>query len=287
MPRSMTGFGQADALGYHIEVKGVNHRYKEIRIKHPKEFSRFEMQIRSMVQDAIGRGKVDVTISKNNHVNGHNDMDINWELARSSFAAIRQMGSEFGGEPSFRDVMWLPGVICESSQDIDEIWEQVEPAVQNALEGFTASKQAEGETLKDDLTARIKTLLEMQAKVARLAENVPEEYRKRLASRLESLLAEKEMIDESRLAQEVALLADKSDITEELVRLESHLNAFIKVLGTKKPDPIGRRLDFMLQEINREFNTIGAKSQLTEISHMVIEAKTEVEKIREQVQNIE
>ncbi|OPZ60079.1 MAG: hypothetical protein BWY87_00669 [Deltaproteobacteria bacterium ADurb.Bin510] len=285
MPKSMTGFGQADVGSFHIEIKGVNHRYKEIRVKLPRELSAFEIEVRNIVQNSIGRGKVDVTISRNPGQDTGASLEINWPLASQSHAVLKTMSAQFGGEPCFRDLLAIPGVMIENRQDAEELWLAVKPGLEQALNAFEQSKQAEGETLKLDLDQRIATLNAFQAEMAARAATMPGECRERLMTRIEALLGENNL-DRGRLEQEVALLVDRCDITEELVRLKTHLEAFAKTLKVTS-EPIGRRLDFILQEINRELNTVGSKTQLIEISHLVINGKTEVEKIREQAQNIE
>ncbi len=287
MPRSMTGFGQADAGNFHIEIKGVNHRYREIRIKQPRELSAYEIAIRKMVNDSISRGKIDLGISKNLAGQANQGIEINWDAACASHKTILEMSERFGGAADFRDLLLLPGVICEDATDPEELWATVKPGIQKAIESFIEAKTIEGEALREDLANRIRTLQDYYETMTEQAATVVDEHRERLLTRLDTLLGEQAAtIDETRLAQEVAIIADKSDITEELVRLKTHLDSFLKVLNNKN-EPIGRRLDFMLQEINRELNTIGSKSQKTALSHSVIDSKTEVEKIREQVQNIE
>lgn len=285
MPKSMTGFGQADVGSFHIEIKGVNHRYKEIRVKLPRELSAFEIEVRNIVQNSIGRGKVDVAISRNLGVDNGLSLEINWDLANQSYAVLKRMSAEFGGDPNFRDLLNVPGVMLENRQDAEELWLTVKPGLEQALAAFEKSKLAEGETLKLDLDQRVAALNDLQTKMAELAAGMPGECRERLLARVEAVLGDS-TLDKSRLEQEVALLADRCDITEELVRLKTHLDAFSKTLKVSS-EPIGRRLDFILQEINRELNTVGSKTQSIEISHMVITGKTEVEKVREQAQNIE
>lgn len=286
MPRSMTGFGQADNAGYHVEIKGLNHRYQEIRVKLPRDLQQLEMPVREVVSKAANRGKVDVFITVHQGADQQPDITFNREFAASCHKELELLAERFGGEVCFRDVMWIPGVMTERPRDMEEQWTGLRPAVEQALARFNESKQVEGERLKDDMLTRIENLLSLRDTMAGEAQCIPEQYRERLLTRLEALLPEDCTIDEQRLAQEVAVLVDKGDITEELVRLASHLQTFGEVLDTNN-EPVGRRLDFMLQEINREINTIGSKSQATVLSHLVIDAKTEVEKVREQVQNIE
>jgi uncharacterized protein (TIGR00255 family) len=287
MPRSMTGFGQADENGYHIEIKGVNHRYRDIRAKLPRDLSALEIPVRDLVGEQVTRGKVELTVTKHISSDVQERLSINWDLAKVYFEDLAQMVRLFGGEVTFRDLLALPGVMAEGTQDIEEQLPLLTAGIKKALDAFLASKREEGRRLKDDMSARLDHLSSLQEKMNTEAKGMVEYYRDKLSNRLNELLENKvDKMDESRIEQEVALIADRSDITEELVRLHSHITSFKEVIAD--PDPsIGRRLDFILQEINRELNTIGSKSQLTSLSRIVIEGKAEVEKIREQVQNIE
>ncbi len=287
MPRSMTGFGQADENGYNVEIKGVNHRFRDIRVRLPRELSALEIPIRDMINDVIARGKVDVTITRNPTFNAQGKMAINWDLARQYYEDLKRLAEQFGGEVSFRDVMQIPGVMAEDSQDIEEQWPLLQVPIAKALDAFCTSKLGEGMRLKSDMTSRLDALLHMQEEMGVFTKDVFNIYRDRLKAHMETLLADRaSMLDETRMEQEVAIMADKSDITEELVRLQSHITSFRETIDFPEPS-IGRRLDFLLQEINRELNTIGSKNQVMQLGRIVIEAKTEVEKIREQVQNIE
>ncbi|MGC9324964.1 MAG: YicC/YloC family endoribonuclease [Desulfomonilia bacterium] len=287
MPRSMTGFGQADAHGYHVEIKGVNHRYRDIRVRLPRDLSSLEIPARDLIGQAVLRGKVDVNVSRDSRSTAQEKMDINWDLARLYFEDLVRMSAQFGGEISFRDVMAIHGVFSEAPTTVEEQWPLLEKAVSQALDSFCATKQSEGERLQADILTRIDLLTGMKESMEKEAKHMVSLYRDRLKTNLEQLLKENTgVIDEVRLEQEVAIMADRCDVTEELVRLDSHLLSLRDSISSPERS-IGRRLDFILQEINREINTIGSKSQLTLLSHSVIEAKTEIEKIREQVQNIE
>lgn len=287
MPRSMTGFGQADENGYHIEIKGVNHRYRDIRVRLPKDLSAFEIPVRDLVNEYIGRGKVELNVSRSISSGIQEKLSINWDLAKIYFNDLVQMVELFGGEVNFRDILMLPGVITENVRDVEEQWTLLKKGIKVALDSFLTTKTDEGNRLKDDICTRIEYLDSLRNKMESYSQDMVQLYRDRLMARLNELLdARADMVDSTRIEQEVALIADRTDITEELVRLHSHITSFREVISS--PDPsIGRRLDFIVQEINRELNTIGSKSQIASLSHIVIEAKAEVEKIREQVQNIE
>lgn len=285
MPSSMTGFGQADADGYHVEIRGVNHRYKEIRVKVPRDAAHAEMYVRGAVNEAIQRGKVDVTITVNAGMQELPPLNINWDLAQAWYENLRRMAERFGGEVSFRDLMLIPGVAGEKELTTNDRWSLIKGPLEAAVRKFLDSRLEEGTRLRQDMLMRVDAIQAMCATVEDLAADMPKAYQDKLKTNLENLMTDKSAWDEVRLAQEVAIMAERCDITEEVVRLKSHLGAFKEVLDSQ--GAIGRRLDFMLQEINREWNTIGSKSQILAISHLVIDAKTELEKIREQVQNIE
>jgi uncharacterized protein (TIGR00255 family) len=287
MPKSMTGFGQADENGYHVEIKGVNHRFRDIRIRLPKDLSALEIPSRDMINEIVQRGKVDITITRNITTTAQQKMTINWDLAGNYYDDLKIMADRFGGEVTFRDVMMIPGVMAENSHDIEEQWPLLMVPIKEALDAFSASKLEEGKRLKSDIYSRLDSLLDMHEKMNTYTKDMADIYRDRIKTHMDTLIADRApMIDETRMEQEVAIMVDKSDITEELVRLHSHITSFKGVIDYPETS-IGRRLDFLLQEINRELNTIGSKSQITPLSHIVIDAKTEMEKIREQVQNIE
>ncbi len=283
----MTGFGQADANGYHVEIKGINHRYRDIRVKLPKDLSSLEIPIKDMFSEAVQRGKVEVTVTRNTTIDPQERMAINWDLARIYHEDLSRMSEAFGGEVTFRDIILFPGVMSEKMDQADDQWHLIQPTLTEALESFSRAKENEGEHLRSDIQSRVVTLLQMSKIMKSLATTMTKVYRDRLHANLNALVSEKATVfDEVRLEQEVALLADKCDITEELVRLESHIRSLEDTMNMLT-EPIGRRSDFILQEISRELNTIGSKSQITALSRTVIDAKTEIEKIREQVQNIE
>ncbi|HDP23831.1 MAG TPA: YicC family protein [Deltaproteobacteria bacterium] len=286
MPRSMTGFGQANDHGYHVEIKGVNHRYRDIRVRLPKDLSSLEIPARDLISKAVSRGKVEVSVNRDARQTAQEKMEINWELARSYFQDLSRLAEDFGGEVCFRDLTVIPGVFSESQRTVEEQWPLLEQTLSQALDAFSRSKEAEGASLYTDIASRVDILVRLKEEMEREAHTMVSLYRDRLKERLDQLLGQNTVIlDDIRLEQEIALMADRSDITEELVRLEGHLTSLRTTLDSS--DSIGRRLDFILQEINREINTIGSKGQVMVLSHAVIEAKTEIEKIREQVQNIE
>lgn len=287
MPKSMTGFGQADAHGYHVEIKGVNHRYRDIRVKMPRELSSLELPVRDMVAEAVNRGKIDVTVSRITGIDTQEKMTVNMDLARSYYNDLCTMAKDFGGEVSFRDVMLIPGIFSEGTATSEDQLPFIQKALLDAISIFSRARENEGKNLSDDILSRVKTIMGIASRMKDLASDMTSVYKDRLHASLNALLKDKTtMLDDVRLEQEVALLADRSDITEELVRLHSHIDLLEETI-TNQTGPIGRQTDFILQEINREINTIGSKSQISALSRMVIDAKTELEKIREQFQNIE
>lgn len=285
MPSSMTGYGHAEEGGYLVEIKGWNNRFKDIRVKFPRDLSQIEVQIRTAVSDAIQRGKADVVITRNIIEAERQNLKINWDYAKAVYADLNTMAGNFGGEVSFRDVISIPGVLGEEEKHAEEQWLLIAPPLEKALKGFIDSRAEEGGKLGRDMAERIGLLEGTRSSIEAASADMSKIYADRLNANIESLLQGKVLVDEMRIAQEVAIMAERCDITEELVRLKSHFDVFIKTLNASNAS--GRRLEFILQEINREFNTIGSKSQDTSISIFVIDAKTEIEKIREQLQNIE
>jgi len=285
MPGSMTGYGHADESGYLVEIKGLNHRYKDIRIKLPRDMNQLEMQVRTALSDSIQRGKVDVIVTRNIAEAEKQGLKINWDYAKAVYTDLKTMAGQFGGEASFRDVMLIPGVVAEEDKLLEEQWALISQPLGRALKGFLASRLEEGEKLCKDMDERIQMLEGIRLSIESSAAGMQKIFAERLSANIDNLLQGKVQVDEVRLAQDIAIMAERCDITEEVVRLKSHFALFSQTL--KLPNAGGRRLEFILQEINREFNTIGSKSQDTSISIFVIDAKTEIEKIREQLQNIE
>jgi uncharacterized protein (TIGR00255 family) len=281
----MTGYGHAEEGGYSVEIKGLNHRYKDIRVKLPRDMNQIEIQVRSAVSDAIQRGKADVIITRNVAEAEKQGLKINWDYAKAVFEDLKTMAGHFGGEASFRDVISIPGVVGEEEKKLEELWALIAPVLEKALKGFLDSRMEEGEKLGRDMAERIQVLEDIRLSIEKASEGMPKIFAERLNTNINSLLQGKPQVDEVRLAQEIAIMGERCDITEEVVRLKSHFDVFRQAL--KSANAAGRRLEFILQEINREFNTIGSKSQDTSISIFVIDAKTELEKIREQLQNIE
>jgi len=292
MIKSMTGYGKGEAVHeagrFTVEVRCVNHRYGEVTVKLPRALMQFENEIKKRVGERLVRGKIDVFIQAENAVALGVPM-ANLPLARGYLKAFQTVAEALGlhGEvdlalvASQRDVVT---VAAEAEASLEEIPQELVAAVEDALRRVDEMRLFEGESLFADFLRRRELLAQLIAKVAERAPFVVSEYAQRLKERIAQLLGEGSLPEE-RIAQEVAVMADKCDVTEELVRLESHLRQFDETLA--KSEPVGRKLDFLLQEINREVNTIGSKANDAQMAALVVELKAELEKIREQVQNIE
>lgn len=292
MIKSMTGFGRAELQDevrrFTVEIKSVNHRYLDFNMKMPKKLSVFEAAIRGVLKEYMQRGKVDVFISCEDFSSGRMQLHYNSELAGRYLEYFRQMEKEFALENDIKvsHLSRCPEVLTMEEQEIDveELWSELEKALRAAGEQFAASRQVEGENMKRDLTAKLDSL---QANVRRIEERAPEilsEYRNRLETKMKELLEDTQMED-SRIAAEVVIFADKICTDEETVRLNSHIENMKTALNDG--EGIGRKLDFIAQEMNREANTILSKANDLETTNIAIELKTEIEKIREQIQNIE
>ena len=292
MLKSMTGFGRAEAATDErkitIELKSVNHRYLDLGIKMPKKLGFLESSVRSTLKEYMQRGKVDVYITYEDYTAGNGALKYNKDLAAEYLTYLRQMAEDFGLENDIRvsTLSRYPEVLVMEDQSLDEnaLWEALEPPLREACEKFAASRVQEGKNLQKDLMEKLDGLEEKVALVEERSPEVVRAYREKLEAKVRELFEESQ-IDDSRIAAEVVLFSDKICNDEETVRLKSHIKNMKKILGSQ--DAIGRRLDFMAQEMNREANTILSKSSDLEVSDIAIELKTEIEKIREQIQNVE
>jgi uncharacterized protein (TIGR00255 family) len=292
MLKSMTGYGKGDAVSergrFTVEIRSVNHRYGEISVRMPRGFLALEQEVKRAVSTILKRGKIDVNIQWEENVAAVGLPQIDTAVASGYLSAFKGLALELG----IPDNVTLPlliaqkGVFKDTGAQIDEaeFLPQLLLAVQAAVEAIDAMRKREGEALAKDLMARRKQVAEWAGHIGERAPQVVAEYRLKLKARLDQLLEGVEM-DGARLAQEVALMADRCDVTEELVRLSSHFGQFDGAL--KLSEQVGRKLDFLMQEMNREVNTIGSKSSDAEITALVIQIKAEMEKMREQVQNVE
>lgn len=292
MVKSMTGFGRAEASGDRqrvtAELKSVNHRYLDLSVKMPRRLGFLEGLVRSLVGNYAQRGKVDVYITFEDYSLSGSSLKYNELLAGQYLEYLDRMSTEFNLKQDITtsSLARFPDVFTmeEPSLDEDKIWETIRPVLEKACKGFVSAREREGAHLKEDLLDKLGVLEEKVLLVQERSPQVVEEYRQRITDKVTELLGERTM-EESRIAAEVILYADKICNDEETVRLLSHIHGMQKMLNEQ--EGIGRKLDFMAQEMNREANTILSKSNDLEVSNLAIDLKTEIEKIREQIQNIE
>ena len=292
MVNSMTGFGRGEqlGLGYHfsIEIKSVNHRYQEIMVKIPRNFNLLEERIRKIIQEKTQRGRIEVYVNVKETEEKERFVKVDKELALSYDKSLKELANllDTTYTTDVYSLVSLPEILSveEQETDIEAVWPYIETAVQEALTQLIAMRKNEGEKLAQDLLQRLDELRDLTEQIKQRSPLVVSEYQEKLRQRLAVMLTDTSL-DENRLLMEVALFADRASITEELVRLESHIEQFVEAL--QQQQPIGRKLDFLVQEMNRETNTIGSKANDLVISHLVVEGKSQLEKIREQVQNIE
>lgn len=293
MIKSMTSFGRAQSeensiLNFSIEMKSVNHRYLDINIRMPKAMISLEEKIRNMISKRLNRGKVDVFINYKNYGNSTAEPVLNINLAKAYFECLKEIQNELHtiDDITTTKIARFPDVITvvEKGENLDDILNEISPLINNALDLMEQMRIREGEKLKEDILIKIEHIYNIVLEIEKLADTIPLNYKKKLEERLSELLTDVE-IDESRIALEVAILSDKSAVDEEITRLKSHLSQFKDTL--ELDEAIGRKLDFIIQEMNREANTIASKSIDINMTNYVIEIKNTIEKIREQVQNIE
>ena len=293
MIRSMTGYGrskyQNENREYTVEIKSVNHKYCDISIRIPYTLNYLEDNVKKIVAEKVNRGKIDITITFNNNSDVGKNININLELAEQYIKELSKLEERTGikNDISTMTVAKLPDVLNISNDDEDElIWNELKQAVQTALTNFIEMREFEGNKIKTDLLNRIEIINEKINSIKTYSSGLIEEYVVKLNTRLKEIL-KTDVVDEARLAQEVVIYADKCSIEEELTRLSSHVNQLKSILNSKEYMSVGKKMDFIIQEMNREINTIGSKSGCLEITNLVIETKTELEDIREQIQNIE
>lgn len=294
MVKSMTGFGRAVSNEgkekvFSIEMKSVNHRYLDINIRMPKSMFSLEEKIRRKIKEKLNRGKLDIFINYKSYGKTESVAKLNLEFAKSYIDSLRNLKNEFpdlSDDISISLISRHPDVITieEKEESLDEIWQEISILLDESLEGMLDMRIYEGEKLKEDIISKINDVEKFVGNIEEKSYLIVENYKQKLEERLSEIL-NKIDIDENRIATEVAVFADKSAIDEEITRLNSHLNHFKETL--ELTEPIGRKLDFIMQEMNREANTIASKSTDLEITNKVIDIKNILEKIREQVQNIE
>lgn len=290
MIKSMTGYGKGEAeyegRRFIVELRSVNHRYCDVSIRLPRRYAALEGEIKKTVAVAISRGKLDVTLTIEGNEGAALGLEVNTTLADSYYSALCTLKERLGlaGEITVRDISSVPDIITmkEEPLDIKRDWPFIEAATSKGLEALDDMKRAEGDALTVDIFGRLEKIGFAIDDVNERAPAVVASYKDRLAERIRGMGYEP---DQGRLVQEVACLADRCDISEEIVRLKSHIGQFKTIAVSLEPS--GRKLDFLIQEINREVNTIGSKGNDAIISQKVVDLKAELEKVREQVQNVE
>lgn len=291
--QSMTGYGMGEyeneLYRFKIEIKSVNHRYNDITIKMPRHIGYLEENLKKAVKERINRGKVDVFVNLEYIKESAVDVKVDIPLAKSYRAALEELVDvlELGDKLRLNNILSLSDIITVEKRDVDEklITQSLERALDIAVENISHMRIVEGHELKKDILIKLDNIQEELMNIEERSPMIVLEYRDKLRERIKDLLENNASLDEERLSNEVAFFADKSSIDEEIVRLKSHIKQFKSILDEE--DPIGRKLDFLIQELNREINTIGSKANDIVISKCVVNLKAELEKIREQVQNIE
>jgi len=290
--KSMTGFGrgetEAGGRNWVAEIRCVNHRYLDLKIKLPKGYAGLEERVRKMVAGTLTRGRVDVLLSVSGDFSDLQKVEVNTGLATTYYNALKDLGTALGLPcdtglsrlASYPDVL----VLAQQEEDLDAVWSAMGDALQRALVNCDTMRSQEGEAMAEDLHERLQHFAGIVERIEAAIPELLERREKNLGERLEKLL-DRVQLDPQRLAQEVAILADKTDVTEEIVRLRSHISQFAAFLDAQ--EATGRKIDFLLQEFLREVNTMASKINDAEIAHLTVDLKAELEKMREQVQNLE
>lgn len=292
MIKSMTGYGaataQAEGKTFNIEVKSVNHRYGDFTVKLPRSLNFLEESLRKCASERIRRGKVDIYVNVENTEEDTREVKVNEALARSYKEALNSLAENIGVSCDLRADMFLriPDVfeLTEREEDNEKLAEAALCALNGALDGHEAMRIKEGEKLEADLKEHLSFIENATDEVERISPETVTKYRQGLEERMKEIL-EGGQYDEARILTEAAIFADKINVNEETVRLKSHVSQFREMLDSG--EPVGRKIDFLIQEMNREINTIGSKSNNLEIARIVIDVKAEIEKLREQIQNVE
>ena len=291
MIRSMTGFGRGtyeiDGRKYIIEIKSVNHKYNDVSVKLPRILISLEDGIKKQISSNIARGKVDVFVTFEDYSEKAINIRINKTLAKEYIKQFKELADETGIDfsPTIMEISKLPDILkLEESDETDQISSELNIALEEAISNFVEMRAQEGEKLVIDMKKRIDWIEGKVEEISKFSATLVPEYIEKLDARIKEYL-KTDVIDESRLAQEIVIYSDKCSIEEELTRLRSHISQFNNLL--KADSPVGKKFDFLVQEMNREVNTIGSKANSLDITNRVIEIKTEIENIREQVQNIE
>ena len=293
MISSMTGYGRAageTALGHvSIEIKSVNHRFLDSRVRLPRQLSSLEPYVLAHLKNKVSRGRVEVNVTLVSNTANVTPPTLNLDLARHYVRVAEEAGEQLNlpHQVSLDFILRLPEVLqmVEPEWDVDELWEELRPILDEAIQSLGRMRDREGESLAEDFTKVIHLMRTHCARLEVLKVQVVTDFRERFQARLENLLNDSGSLDPARLHQEVAIFADRCDVCEELARLESHLKQFEEI--QRRPEPVGRRLDFLIHEMFRELNTIGSKANHLEVTQIALEMKNCVERLREQVQNVE
>ena len=292
MAMSMTGYGRADISSEEfditVEIRSVNHKFFEFSVRMPRSFGFAEDKLKKLCQSRINRGKVDMFINVADRSQNNVKLEVNHSLAREYVDAVKELGETYGlnSDISAATLLRFPEVftVTKASLDEEHVWEMLSEVANRAIDEFLAMRCQEGEKLKEDVLSRMNTILGYVETVEARSPETVVKYRARLEEKMRELLGDVK-IDEQRLITETGIFADRIAVDEETVRLRSHFKQMSNMLS--QDGPIGRSLDFLVQEMNRETNTIGSKCQDIDISHIVVAIKSEIEKMREQIQNIE
>ncbi len=291
MIKSMTGFGlgrfENSGREYTVEIKAINHRYNDISIKMPRYLNSLEDKVRSYISQNISRGKLDVFISLVNMSNEGRNIKVDRGLAEIYIREMKALINEYGigDDITVTSLMRMPDmVIIDNEAEEDLYLKELMVAIEMAVNNLKTAREQEGKRLADDIKVRLEKVSKYVLEVEQRSSSLLEEYKVKLINRVNELNAN-DIMDENRLGQEIVLFADKSSICEEVTRLKSHIKSLENMLNAD--GPIGKKLDFLLQEMNRETNTIGSKANCLDITNAVVEMKNEIENIREQIQNIE
>ena len=289
--KSMTGYGKSslsiNSREYQTEIRTINHKYIDVNIRIPKVISYLEDDIRRLVNSKIKRGKIDISITFDNYSEEGHDIKINYELAKMYISNLKKLADEekISSNIEVTEISKMPDVLTiKSNIDEEKIRSELLSVVDEALKQVTSMREKEGEKITEDILNKILQVKTRIQEIFALSTGLIEEYVVKLESRMKELL-KTEDIDKSRLMQEIVIYADKCSVEEEVTRMQSHISQFIDLI--KINEPIGKKLDFLLQEMNRETNTIGSKANNLEITNRVVDIKTILEDIREQIQNIE
>lgn len=292
MIRSMTGYGRSqqtlDGREILVEIKSVNHRYFEFSARVPRAYGYLEEKLKSFLQGKVSRGKIEMGVTIYNIEGKDALIEVNSSIAKGYVDALRKANEtlELKDDITLSNLIRLPDIfnVIKNTEDDEVIWNDVKVVAEEALNSFVSMREAEGVKMREDVEQRLDYIEKLVEKVEERSPMVTEAYRERLYNKLVEILNDKK-IDEQRILTEAAVFSEKTAVDEETVRLKSHINQFRNLL--KINEPVGRKLDFLIQEFNRESNTIGSKAQDVEITKIVVELKSEIEKIREQIQNIE